>query len=597
MMQRDIAPPRSAMLEVVGLDVALGLALGAVAAPILRARRGDIAHMAVVAAAWAALGLVAGLPALALHRTLLVVPWLAAPALVAGSLWVARRWRRLRWVPLAIGTVVVGATLAAPEIVRRGPAAPDVGAHARPGAPDVLLVVLDTVRADHVGAYGYERPTTPRFDGLARGGALYLDATAPATWSLPSHASLFTGRFPSRHGAHSEHRYLDDAAPTLAELLAAHGYDTRCFTANAWISDELGLTRGFAWADDAWRDGVAGRTRFFPFRVLDRLGFGARDNGGSVVAEHFESWAESSPLGARPTFAFVNFIEAHFPYHQLPDEYLDRFGDASRDERRALSLALLEAQFGGEPPDPARYAGLAADMYDAGVSYADHLLGRLVAALRRRGTLDSTVIVVLADHGELLGEHGAFGHGNSVHEIETRVPLLVRYPPRIRRRTRVETPISTAGVLATILDLAGVEAPRGLDVSSLLAPIDGGPPAGPVISERFSGDAATARAASVQAADPLMRTDRRFRAFREGDLKLVEASDGARYLFDLASDPGELHDVARARPDDVSRLAGDLEAWRAATGMPDLGARAGHGKAPSLDAETRERLRALGYDE
>lgn len=596
-MKVGVAAPRTAFAEAVLLEVGLGVVIGLAAAPLLRLRFGAGVHLGAVFVAWVALGVAAGIPERSLHRTLLILPWLIG-LLLAGAELAAHRHPRARHVPLGMVIGVLVTSLVLPDLhsAWTGPerrARPRASAPA--SAPDVLMVVLDTVRADHVGAYGYARGTTPIFDALAAEGGLFEDATTPATWSLPAHASLFTGRFVASHGAHAEHRRLGAEHATIAETFAAAGYDTRCFTANAWINDTLGLTRGFAWSDEAWRSGEAGRTRLYAFRLLERFGLGANDNGGAAVAANFEDWARSTPRSEGPTFVFVNFIEAHFPYHQVPESFLNRFTRDDRGELRVLSDALVAAQFGGVAPDPAGAAEPATAMYDAGVAYADHLLGRLIEALRARGTLDRTVIVVLSDHGELLGERAGWGHGHTVREAEVRVPLLVRYPPTIGAGARSETPVSTAGVFATLTDLAELPTPHSVQVGSLTGALRGGPAGGPVIVERFAGEVASSLTASAQRADPMARSDVRFRAYRSGPLKLVVDSEGGAALFDVVADPLERDDLAATRPDDLERLRRELDAWSAAIDLPGLDGAAASSPAPVLDDEARERLRALGY--
>jgi arylsulfatase A-like enzyme len=472
--------------------------------------------------------------------------------------------------------------------------------------PDILLVVLDTVRADHVGAYGYARTHTPTLDRIAVEGMLFEDATAPATWSLPSHASLFTGRFPSAHGATDASRQLGDTYPTMGEVLQRLGYETRCFTANAWITDRTGLTRGFDECDEAWRSGDAGKTRLFGLRLLDRLGFGAIDNGGALVASNFESWLNSRTTGSRgpyarnttgrapdapPSFVFVNFIEAHFPYHQVPEPYLARTTDRDRGELRELSLALMEAQFGGDPPDPAVAREPAVAMYDAGVAYADHLLGRLLDSLREHGTLDDTIVIVLSDHGESLGEHGLWGHGGSLYEVETRVPLLIRYPPRVPAGQRVSTPVSTVGAFATLFDLLERPPPPTLQVPSLLDPV--AREESLVLAEHFPGHGALAPASAVLAPPEGVR----MRAYRSGTRKLALGADGAVHVFDLGVDPTETRELTAGRDDAVQALRTDVANWEARIDMPALGRGVEAPTAPVLDEETEERLRALGYIE
>lgn len=564
--------------------------LGVLAAPLLALPRGRIWHALGLTAIYAGLH-----QAVRLDSPISAMPAYAAPPLALVVLLAGlglARWRRA--LPPVLGVALLGAGCFAPGFYL-SLTSPEQGrivelADPPPGAPDVVLIVLDTVRAANVSAYGYERPTTPNFDALAEQGALFLDATSPSTWSLASHASLFTGLFPSSHGAHAESMILRAGIPTLAESLEGAGYETRCFTSNAFISPALGLTRGFRHTDEAWRDGGAGRTFNFAFRLLDLLGFGTQDKGGAAVVESFARWADETPSDGRPNFVFINFIEAHFPYHQLPDAYLERFSESSRSELRALSMELMAAQFGGPaPPEPERAARLAADMYDGGILYTDALLGGIVESIRRRGTLDRTLLIVMADHGEMLGEHGSYGHSSALYEPGIHVPLMLRYPPLIPAGTRVETPVSTVGVFATVLDVLGLEPSAPLQVSSLMSPLRGGPPGGPVLSERF------ARGQLSPAEDPVQDPTVRVRIYRRGALKLVETSKGSALLFDLAADPSEDVDLSNTRRNELSRLQRELDTWSAALALPALDATIEPGAEPELDPEARERLRALGY--
>ena len=578
--------------EVLLLGTVLGALLGLGLSPLLHIRRGPGLHVVAVAGAWLALELWAGLEGTFFRVVAVSVP-AGTLVLVLLGRWIGRK---RTWVPTTVAVVVaLGAVLTPPvyqaltqePIPRRTTLPP-----ARPGAPDVLVIVLDTVRAQNVSAYGYERPTTPNLDALAAEGVLFLDATSPSTWSLPSHASLFTGLFPSGHGAHWERRFLQPGHPTLAEALAANGYDTRCFTANAWISDSLGLTRGFAWSDEAWRSGAVGRGFQFIYRLLDRLGFGIEDKGGAQVVSNFEEWVEARPRDARPAFVFMNFIEAHFPYHQLPEPYLVRFTSIPKGELQDISVRLLAAQFGGDTPRGEKVSEAAMAMYDGGILYSDALLGRVTDALRAAGRLDDTILVVLADHGELVGEHGIFGHGFALYEPMIRVPFLIRYPRRLEAGVRVTTPVSTVGVYATVFDLLGIDLPAPLHVASLVPAVTGGPPGGPALSERFA-----AQAVSTTEEDPLSRADVRFRSYRAGSMKLIEASDGTDYLFDLEADPGETRDLASSDRAEVARLKGELNRWRAAVAVPGIDAPLADVAAPAIDPAAQERLRQLGYVE
>ena len=589
-----IAPSVSGVSFGVVFEVALATALGVVLTPLLRLPLGRLLHLGAIAGAWTAIQIsyaidspignisarYGGLVALVLYGTGFLLS------------------RRARWAGAIAGLVLLGAGVAAPHVYL-GLTTPErvVLAElppAAPGAPDVVLIVLDTVRAESMSAYGYARETTPQFDALAKEGALYLDATSPSTWSLASHASLFTGLFPSTHGAHMEHRYLDEGPTTIAETLASAGYETLTFTANAFITDTIGLTRGFRVADEAWREQGGGANQFtFATRVLDGFGFGPQDKGGDRVASHFEEWAAETSADGPPVFVFLNLIEAHFPYHQLPEEYLHLFSELPRDELRQVSMDVMGSQFGGTAPPQEVAMGPSIDMYDAGIVYTDYLLGRIVDALERRGTLENTVLIVMADHGELVGEHGTYGHGSSVYEPVIRVPLLVRYPPRVPAGARVETPISTVGVYATIVDLLDLESPGPLHVSSLLPAVSGGPAGGPVMAERHMAPVMIAG----EGVDPMADTRARLRTYRAGDWKLVESSNGKMMLFDLSTDPGEVRDLAETRPEQVARLRHELDTWQAALGLPSIEGERGYGEVPEIDAGAEERLRALGYVE
>jgi arylsulfatase A-like enzyme len=588
-----LPPSPSLVLSGVLFEVALATALGTLLAPLLAlpGRLGRLAHLGGLVAAWTAIQLAYEFDS-PVFGIVARFGGLAALVIYAAGVGISRR---SRWAGAISGVVLLAAGVAAPHVFlalttpERSPLAELPPA--APGAPDVVLIVLDTVRAQNMSAYGYARETTPRFDALAREGALYLDATSPSTWSLASHASLFTGLFPSTHGAHFEHRFLDDGPPTLAETLEKAGYETITFTANAFISDTIGLTRGFRQSDESWRAGQAGRQFSFTYRVLDSLGFGVDDKGGGVVATDFESWAEERSPDDPPAFVFVNFIEAHFPYHQLPQDYLRLYTGLPRAQLRDLSMQLMGAQFGGAAPPAEIAMRPSIDMYDGGIVYTDHLLGRIVDALQRRGTLDDTVLIVMSDHGELLGEHGAYGHGAALYEPGIRVPLLVRYPGRVPAGARVETPISTVGVFATILDLLDLEPPGPLHVSSLLPVISGGAPGGPVISERHM----TPVGVAPEDVDPMADSSARIRTYRIGSWKLVETSKGETFLFDLDADPGEARDVTAANPTEVARLVDELATWRAALGLPEIAGERTYGEVPELDPEASERLKALGY--
>jgi arylsulfatase A-like enzyme len=615
MMQIKLGMPPDPVFAARGAaaEMALGGVLGLAAFPVVLALQrtrpmlARLGHLAAMTAAWAAIARWMALDPRVLPS------WLMAP--VGGALLClvghgVSRWTRV--LPFGVGIAAVTAAVVAPVVAYEPEFDASTNQRAaavlRENLPNVVVVVLDTVRAANMSTYGYERETTPEFTKLAASSALFTRAVAPSTWSLPSHASLFTGWFPSAHATHGEHRMLGPEPPTMAQTLAEAGYETWSFTSNPHISDGFGLTRGLLHQQSAWDTGGGGRGFVFIYRLIDRLIAPATDKGGGAVVDLFDDfvdgWRDES--AQRPFFAFLNFLEAHFPYHQLPERFLRQYTQAPEADLQEASRALLGAQFGRmlSGDEVARLRGPGLDMYDAGILYTDWLLGRVVEALGRNGLLDETVLVVLADHGELLGEDGMFGHGPSLAEPDLHVPLLVRYPPRIPRAAHVDRVVSTVGVFASVLDLADIPVPGPLHVGSLVPAIEGRPAGAPAIAERFVPERVGPAAGELPANPPLLaRPDVRYRVYREDDWKLVETSDGRTALFDLATDPDEDHDLAGERPEELARLEEALQTWVEALGLPTLDAPvasvtgADAEEPAELDPAARERLKALGYIE
>jgi arylsulfatase A-like enzyme len=591
MMRLNMPPLVEMAAEGAAYTLGLGALFGLVLSPLRLLWKGWIVHALAMAAAWAALARYVALDP-ARTETWLMAPAIGLGILALGAL-VARKSRLLAW---ALGFAMLTAAVAMPVVVdpdREQSVAASPTGTAPAGAPDVVLVVLDTVRATNVSAYGYERATTPTFDRLADESALFLDASAPSTWSLPSHASLFTGLFPSGHGAHGEHRVLTPDVPTLAEVLGANGFETQCFTANPHISDGFGLTRGFQQQDRAWAGPNAGQSFRFIYRVLDLVGVGPDDKGGGRVVDNFEHWLALRPDDGPPAFAFLNFLEAHFPYHQTPPRFLARYTELGPLERRDVSMKAMAAQFGRDLTDAEAdaIAGPSIDMYDAGVSYSDFLLERVVDALREAKRLDRTLLVVVSDHGEMIGEHHEFGHGPGLYQPVLRVPLLLRYPNRIPAGIRVARPVSTAGVYASVLDLVGIAPPRRPHVASLLPVLVGKRGGEPVLAERFANHDFPTLADSA----PLAKRDRRYRVYRRGNEKLAVTSEGDRFVFDLDTDPSETVNLAERDPAATAQLVAELETWVSALGLPPIDQVIEPSAEVVADPVAAERLRALGY--
>ncbi len=444
-------------------------------------------------------------------------------------------WRK-RFVRLAIGgvSVVGGAAallLGSTVWAERGAVAglPQPVA----GVPNVLLIILDTVRARSLSLYGYERSTTPFLESLALEGTTFEWAFSTASWTLPSHASMFTGRFPGQHGADFRSA-LDERHPVLAEVLAARGYRTGGFTANLLATTRgFGLHRGFSRYEDfrltikqlllsttlgqgtSFRKAeeallvhrwLGGAVRAFLPPELESMNISPDNDPKSadMVASSFLAWRRENT--DRPYFAFLNFFDAHAPY-LAPPAYDSIFGDGSLVGK-----------------------------YDRSIRYIDDQLRMMFDTLRTRGELDNTIVVITSDHGEQLGERGMQGHANSLYEQVVHVPLLVRYPGRVPAGVRVNRQVTLRDLAATITDLAATQGSTGLG--------------GITLAGTWSPD-------SLASSEPLQELGRVPRpgpthrnalggmyALADDSLHIIKNGDGTIEIFDYRRDPAELNNLS-----------------------------------------------------
>ncbi|HET6680628.1 MAG TPA: sulfatase [Gemmatimonadaceae bacterium] len=411
----------------------------------------------------------------------------------------------------------------------------------RAGAPNILLIILDTVRAEDVGLYGYARPTTPRLDALAAGGVVFDHAISTAPWTLPAHGAMFTGRYPYEQSSNWE-TPLDESYPTLAEVLAERGYMTAGFVSNTfYASREFGLDRGFAHYED-YRitpgevlnssslglllfAGRAGLTTNVFRRLLDNYHFLGRKRADQVTDDMLR-WVDGVD---RPFFAFVNYFDAHWPY---------------------VSSAADQRRF--NVTEPFEYEPAA---YDAAIAGQDVQLGRLIDELDRRGLTNNTLVIITSDHGEYLGEHGRTGHGNGLYMETMHVPLVLRFPGHTPAGARIARWVSTRQLPATILALIGADDERRIPGQSLAALWDGTPT--PITDPVLSG----ARRAIRMTEDlPIARGD--VHSLIEDGIQYIRNGIESEELYDLNRDGEQrtnLVDSASAAPL-LQRLRAELGA-------------------------------------
>ncbi len=441
--------------------------------------------------------------------------------------------------------------------------------------PNVLLVVLDTVRADRLSLNGYDRPTSPNLARLAGRGVRFDQARSAAPWTLASHATLFTGRWPHELGVKWMHP-LREAAPTLAEFLARRGYATAGFVGNTfYCSYDSGLNRGFTHYQDHvldWSSAVrsaglvelslktlAAIAPYLPVPRFELIKLARGDRKGAhVVNREFLAWLSSRQRSQRPFFAFLNYVDAHAPY-VLPPGVGSRFGLAPQSETDVLFLA--EAwQAVDKTRLPPQALALGRDSYDNCLAFVDEQLGKLLDELERGGVLDQTLVIVTADHGEGLGEHDLFDHGESLYRTEIRVPLVIAPPGgRGEAQAVVDPFVSLRDLPATIAELVGAGRAHPFPGQSLsrfwTAPAGSSPPGEPAVRSELAApnpiDPNQGR--SPAARGPLV-------ALAQGDYVYIRnEGDGGEQLFHERDDPRELTNRAS-----TPALLPILERFRAA---------------------------------
>jgi arylsulfatase A-like enzyme/thioredoxin-like negative regulator of GroEL len=406
--------------------------------------------------------------------------------------------------------------------------------------PNVLLVTFDTTRADRIGCYGNQRIETPTLDGLAREGIRFANAMSTAPITAPSHSTILTGRYPIAHGFRDNGLFiLGEEQVTLAEILRENGYATAAAVGAFPLIARFGLNQGFDLFDDhltgAFEDYTGQRAV-----AKDRLFFDERR--AAQVNEAVIPWL-SENAGKRPFFTWVHYFDPHQP-HEPESPWAETYAD---------------------------------DLYNGEIAYADAKLGYLLEHLRRLGELDRTLVVMTADHGEGLGDHGEVTHALLAYNSTLHVPLIIRPPQGVEPRgVVVEHRVGTVDLTPTIVDLLGLE-PSDTFQGRSLAPLWRDPSAPPPRTPHYAENLSPR----------LSHGWGELRVLFDGSYKYIH---GPRpELFDLARDPAELHDLAADEPDTAAAMRTRLQAFL------DRYSVSGVSTVEDLDEETRRRLAALGY--
>jgi len=443
--------------------------------------------------------------------------------------------------------------------------------------PNVILISIDSLRPDHLGCYGYERDTSPVLDRIAREGVRFETVVSSSSWTLPSHAALFSSLPDRVHGCFNGSQWLDSSRQTVAEQFKEAGYETGGLFAGPWLHPVFGFHQGF----DTYRDctSYSHKTREVLESRMSVAEIGPlahRDVTNSTVLREAAAWLDERH--ARPFFLFVHLWDVHFDYLP-PDPYDRMFNPHYKGAVDGhVNIGMWHRRGDWTDADYKQFEAL----YDGEIRWTDATLGTLIDALRVRGMLDNTVIAVTADHGEAFFDHGIHGHGHSVHEEEIRIPLLIRFPPAVKAGTLVRRPVHLIDVAPTLLSLAGVPPlpdAMGRDLTPLVRSPEAPWPDTPLVSELHVSNID----------DPQL-------ALRTSTWKMIfHRKTNAFEIYDLARDPHEQQPLPEKR---YPLAPGELHACYRDTmkKMEEAARRLPRpSKRPDIPARTKTQLRSLGY--
>ena len=489
--------------------------------------------------------------------------------------------------------------------------------------PNVILITMDTTRADHLSCYGYHRKTTPYLDQFAQESVLFTNAYAPSSWTLPSHASIFTGMYPAKHGsrvnadftrylldrygnalkgstgidtqgfAEQSVMYLGEENITLAELLSAEGYATAGIISGPWCLKKFGLAQGFEFYDETLYNPDYDATYFALFKIIGiftspldlvtRYGIVNWGKTAFQVNEVAISWLKRNYT--RPFLLFLNYYDPH--HHYSPPVPFDRIffdGDTTIIEgfknpegtlgmikgQRRLIHAVMSQEHTLSPAEK----DLLVSLYDGEIRYLDHYLNNLFETLKKLNIYDNSMIIVTSDHGELFGNHGIMTHGFSLYEEELKIPLIIKYPSSKPLTGVMADSASLVDVLPTVVSTLGLSLPEGVQGKTLPAKNR------PIIAESYNNWRKILLYGN--------RFNRDLRVIFEGSFKYIWGSNGCE-LYDIEEDPREDNNLIEEMPGRARSMQAMLDEWL--NSFSPVISR----KFTAIDKATEESLRALGY--
>jgi len=439
-----------------------------------------------------------------------------------------------------------------------------------------------------MSCYGYDKSTTPHLSDFCAESIHYKNAFSPAIWTIPSHASLFTGTYPSAHGALNLHRYLDGKFMTLSEVFKLEGYDTVSFSNNGFISiEDFGLHRGF----------TVSKGQPFPKKKAARIipkfrqwATGSSDCGAFVTNNYVKKFINNRDNKGNPFFLFLNYMEAHAPYEDIPKKYLtlfvnqdgsNRLKSTNQDRQKYLtrSIDMIEEDF-----------SLLRSVYDAQIAYLDYKVNELLAFFKQKDIYNNSLIVITSDHGDMIGEHELMHHSYCIYDELIKIPLILKLPDTNNQGKTIDSPVSLINVpptLMSLLEINNENFSNQMQAESL--PIEGNNSDFEYIfseCERPKNEFET-----TYPDFDFSVYDKQFLAIRSKQYKYIWSSSGRHELYNIENDPQEQSNLIQKETGLAKKFEQALFKWYDSFEKVDNRRE----KTMDLDENVKEKLKALGY--
>jgi arylsulfatase A-like enzyme len=458
--------------------------------------------------------------------------------------------------------------------------------------PNIVLMVMDATRFDFLSANGYPRPTTPNLDRLAEDGVIFENSFATGPWTPPSHASMFTGTYPSTHGVDvNENLYLSDKSRTLAEILSENGYRTFGILPDVHLSSVRGFHKGFQEFVETWRIPYFHLEYEWIVCLMHNL-ISGRDKRTFYSNRVIQRWLKKNFSPTKPFFVFVNYKTVHNRY-QPPRTFRKIF--EQRQPNTDLRKATYFSKKGGYS-----YMGRRLDLtddefvlvrswYAAALAYLDVRIGEMIDFLKELGAYENTLLIITADHGESFGEHHLAYHMFGLYDFLIRVPMLMTCPMLLPRGRRITELVSHVDLLPTILEILDLKGEGRNVQGTSLFPFDGRTYHEEIFAEFGRPQSMVKRLGSEFPGHDFSMLDKGLQCIRTKSHKLISGSDGSEELYDLVADPYETHNVVDETPDTARNLRARLNEWRGPANRPFVS------QHVQEDEKVIKALRALGY--